>query len=97
MIATTPLPNRSKGDIMANITSTQTTTAPKADEKFDRTIVTRTFARLKHEVGGLVDDANRTRPFYAASKEEAVAKRDSALKVINELADRIDLLKKEGN
>ena len=72
------------------------TTAPKADD-FDRKAVSRTFSRLGVEVSGLVDDAGRTRPFYAASKEEAIAKRDAALKVINELADRIDLLKKEGN
>lgn len=80
---------------MANTTASQTP-APKADS-FDRSSVTRTFARLKHEVGGLVDDAGRTRPFYAASKDEAVAKRDSALKVLDELAQRIDALKKEGN
>jgi hypothetical protein len=83
---------------MANPANTQTPTVKDdKDEKFDRSIVTRTFARLKHEVGGLVDDANRSRPFYASSKQEAIAKRDSALKVISELADRIDLLKKEGN
>jgi hypothetical protein len=80
---------------MANTANTQTP-APKA-ESFDRSSVTRTFARLKHEVGGLVDDAGRTRPFYAASKEEAIAKRDAALKVLDELAQRIDTLKKEGN
>ncbi|ROP74420.1 hypothetical protein [Curtobacterium sp. PhB115] len=79
----------------ANTANTQTP-APKA-ESFDRSSVTRTFARLKHEVGGLVDDAGRTRPFYAASKEEAIAKRDAALKVLDELAQRIDTLKKEGN
>lgn len=80
---------------MANTTATQTP-APKA-VTFDRSSVTRTFARLKHEVGGLVDDAGRTRPFYAASKDEAIAKRDAALKVLDELAQRIDALKKEGN
>lgn len=78
---------------MANATATPTP-APKADE-FDRKELTRTINRLKHEVGGLVDDANRSRPFYAKSKEEAAAKRDSAIKVLNELADRIDALKKE--
>jgi hypothetical protein len=52
------------------------------------------FARLKHEVSGLVQDADRTRPFYAKSKEEAAAKRDAAVKVLTELADRIDVLKK---
>ena len=61
------------------------------------TSITRTFARLRHEVGGLVDDSYRTRPFYASSKEKAVAKRDAAIEVLNELADRIDRLKKEGN
>jgi hypothetical protein len=80
---------------MANATATQTP-APKAVE-FDRSSVTRTFARLKHEVSELVNDAGRTRPFYAASKDEAVAKRDAAIKVLNELADRIDTLKKDGN
>lgn len=78
---------------MATTTAPQTT-APKA-EAFDRTEITRMFARLKHEVGGLVDDAQRTRPFYAKSKEEATAKRDAAIKVLNELADRIDTLKKQ--
>ncbi|MGX1792276.1 hypothetical protein ACWIDW_04960 [Microbacterium sp. NPDC055312] len=78
---------------MANATASQTT-APKADD-FDRKDITRMFARLKHEVGGLVDDANRTRPFYAKSREEAVAKRNAAVKVLNELADRIDTLKKD--
>lgn len=78
---------------MANATAPQIT-APKADE-FDRKDITRMFARLKHEVGGLVDDANRTRPFYAKSKDEAVAKRNAAVKVLNELADRIDALKKQ--
>lgn len=78
---------------MATATTTQTPAA-KAVE-FDRRDLTRTIARLKHEIGGLVDDANRTRPFYAKSKEEAVAKRDAALKVIGEFADRIDALKKE--
>jgi hypothetical protein len=78
---------------MANTTATQTT-APEAND-FDRKELTRTINRLKHEVGGLVDDSNRSRPFYAKSKEEAVAKRDAALKVLGELADRIDALKKE--
>lgn len=78
---------------MANPTQTQAA-APKA-ESFDRKDLTRLFSRLRHEVGGLVDDANRSRPFYAKSKEEAVAKRDAALKVIGELADRIDVLKKD--
>lgn len=76
-----------------------TTTAPQAPStkasEFDRKDLTRLFARLRHEVGGLVDDAQRTRPFYAKSKEEATAKRDAAIKVLNELADRIDVLKKQ--
>lgn len=80
---------------MANSTATQTQ-APKSDD-FDRKSITRTFARLRHEVCGLVDESFRSRPFYATSTEEAVAKRDAAIKVLNELADRIDLLKKEGN
>lgn len=78
---------------MANPTQTAPT-APRA-ESFDRKDLSRLFSRLRHEVGGLVDDANRSRPFYAKSKEEAVAKRDAALKVIGELADRIDTLKKQ--
>lgn len=89
---TTSQPLR-KAIIMANTTQTQPTT-PKADS-FDRKDVSRMFARLKHEVSGLVDDAGRSRPFYAKSKDEAIAKRDSAIKVLSELADRIDTLKKE--
>jgi len=80
---------------MANTANTETP-APKA-ESFDRSSVTRTFARLKHEVSELVNDAGRSRPFYAVSKDEAVAKRDAALKVLDELAQRIDTLKKEAN
>lgn len=80
---------------MANATAPQAST-PQADS-FDRKDVTRLFARLKHEVGGLVDDANRSAPFYAKSKAEATAKRDAAVKVLHELADRIDTLKKQGN
>lgn len=84
-----------KADIMANTTQSPTT-APKA-ESFDRSSVTRTFARLKHEVGGLVDDANRSRPFYAASKEEAATKRDAALALLSQAAEKIDAIKKDGN
>lgn len=80
---------------MANATAPQAST-PQSDS-FDRKDITRLFARLKHEVGGLVDDANRASPFYAKSKDEATAKRDAAVKVLNELADRIDALKKQGN
>lgn len=78
---------------MANPTQTQIA-APQADE-FGRKDLTRLFAKLRHEVGGLVDDANRSNPFFAKTKGEAVAKRDAALKVIRELADRIDVLKKQ--
>lgn len=78
---------------MANATTPQTTA--RQTESFDRKDLSRLFSRLRHEVGGLVDDANRSRPFYAKSPEEAVAKRDAALKVIGELADRIDVLKKD--
>ncbi|QIM15956.1 hypothetical protein G7067_05230 [Leucobacter insecticola] len=80
---------------MASNTQTQTP-APKADD-FDNKAVTRMFARLRHEVGGLVHDAGRANPFYAKSKTEAIAKRDAAIKVLEELADRIDVLKKQEN
>lgn len=80
---------------MANTTQTQTL-APKADE-FDRSSVTRTFARLKHEVSELVNDAGRSRPFYAPSKEEAIAKRDAALALLSQAAEKIDTIKKDGN
>ncbi|WAC53231.1 hypothetical protein [Frigoribacterium sp. SL97] len=80
---------------MANATQTQTS-APKAEE-FDRTSVTRSFARLKHEVSELVNDAHRSRPFYAASKEEAVTKRDAALALLSQAAEKIDAIKKDGN
>ena len=80
---------------MANTTQTQIQDSAPQAEGFDRSSVTRTFARLKHEVSELVNDGNRSRPFYAASKGEAVAKRDAAIKVLNELADRIDVLKKD--
>ncbi|MGO2188042.1 MAG: hypothetical protein ACTH4Y_07320 [Microbacterium gubbeenense] len=79
---------------MANSTTPQAT---DPQPRFDRKELGRTFARLRHEVAGLVDDAQRSRPFYAKSKEEALAKRDAAVKVLTELAERIDFLKKEGN
>ena len=78
---------------MANANTPQTP-APKA-ESFDRKELTRVISRLRHEIGGLVDDSYRTRPFFAKSKEEAVAKRDAAVKVLGEFADRIDQLKKQ--
>lgn len=79
-----------------NTMATQTATQTKTDS-FDRKELTRTINRIKHEVGGLVDDANRRSPYYARSKEEATAKRDAALKVLTEFAERIDTLKKENN
>lgn len=80
---------------MANNTApAAASTAVKVDD-FDRKELTRTMNRIKHEVGGLVDDARRTRPFYAKSKDEAIAKRNAALKVLDEFADRIDMLKKQ--
>lgn len=70
---------------------------PKSTSEFDGKEITRLFARVKHELGGLVGDAGRTRPFYAPTKEEAVAKRDAAVKALHGLADTIDALKKQGN
>ncbi|MGO2140850.1 MAG: hypothetical protein ACTH30_10600 [Leucobacter sp.] len=64
-------------------------------DQFDRKALSRLFSRLRHEVSGLVDDANRAHPFYARSKAEAAAKRDASVKALTELADRIDFLKKE--
>lgn len=78
------------------------TTAPQNDtnislrtDDFDRKELSRLISRLRHKVGGLVDDANRKSPFYSRTKKEAVAKRDSAVKVLNEFADRIDMLEKQ--
>lgn len=70
-------------------------TDPEGTTGFDRRELSRVFSKLRHEVGGLVDDAGRKRPFFARSKEEAIAKRDAAVKVLTEFADRIDALKKE--
>lgn len=83
--------------------NTPTTTKPgnleatEAEDgpSFDRRELSRAFSKLRHEVGGLVDDAGRKRPFFARSKEEAIAKRDAAVKVLTEFADRIDSLKKQ--
>ncbi|WP_146077129.1 hypothetical protein [Rathayibacter rathayi] len=80
---------------MANANAPQAQ-APKADE-FDSKEITRLFARVKHELGGLIGDAYRVRPFYAPTKEEAIAKRDAAIKALNGLADSIDSIKKQGN
>lgn len=78
---------------VANEKASAESSEPAAE--FDRKEVTRIFARLRHEVGALVDDAGRKAPFYARSKEEAAAKRDAAVRVLSEFADRIDVLKKD--
>ncbi|MGI6877158.1 hypothetical protein [Microbacterium sp. gxy059] len=70
-------------------------TAETPSDDFSRKDLVRVFARLKHEVGGLVDDSHRKSPFYARSRDEAIAKRKAAVKVLEEFADRIDMLKKE--
>ena len=44
-----------------------------------------------------MDDSDRKSPFYARSRDEAIAKRKAAVKVLEEFADRIDLLKKENS
>lgn len=80
---------------MANAPAPQSPAA-KADE-FDRKDLTRIINRVKHELGGLVDDANRRSPFYAPTKEKAVAKREAAVKALHELAGKIEALKKEDN
>ena len=80
----------------ANTTAeTPKTTTESTEVKFDRRDLTRFFARIRHEMGGLVDDANRKTPFYTKSKAEAIAKRDATIRVLDEFADRIDILKKE--
>jgi len=67
---------------------------PEDSTSFDRRELSRVFSKLRHEVGGLVDDAGRKRPFFARSREEATSNRDSAVKVLTEFADRIDNLKR---
>ncbi|ROS77946.1 hypothetical protein EDF24_0715 [Curtobacterium sp. PhB130] len=80
---------------MATTTNAQPT-APKVEE-FDRKTITRSIARLRHEISGLVDDSYRSRPFYASSKEDAVAKRDAAIALLNQASEKIDAIKKDGN
>lgn len=81
---------------MANASAPQAP-APKAApvENFDHKELTRMIARLRHEVSGLVSDSNRSRPFFTKTKEEAVAKRDAAIRVLEEAATKIDQLKKQ--
>lgn len=78
----------------ANANSAAQSPAPQV-ETFDHKELTRMMARLRHEVGGLVGDANRTRPFFTKTKEEAVAKRDAAILVLTDAAAKIDALKKQ--
>lgn len=78
-----------------NADSSEATEPEDSTGFFDRRELSRVFSKLRHEVGGLVADAGRKRPFFARSKEEATAKRDAAVKVLTEFADRIDSLKKE--
>lgn len=86
---------------MASTTAPQTNTTTRNisertdTDTFDRKELSRLFSRLRHEVGILVDDANRSRPFYARSKDEAIAKRNAAVRTLDDFADRIDSLKKQ--
>lgn len=79
---------------MANPTQTQT---PSTAPEFDRKEITRLFARIKDETTQLINDAGRSHPYYAPTKDKAEAKRDAAVKALNQLAETIDRLKKEGN
>ncbi len=54
---------------MATNTNPQTPAAPE----FDRKEITRLFARIKDETSQLINDAGRTRPFYAPTKQKAEA------------------------
>lgn len=97
---TKPKHSLTKGSIMASTTAPQANTttrniSERTDaDNFDRKELSRVFSRLRHEVGGLVDDANRKNPFYARSKDEAIAKRNAAVRTLEDFADRIDSLKK---
>jgi|GEM_PF-4438208 len=66
-------------------------------QSFDSKEITRQVARVKHELSGLIQDANRSRPFYASTKEKAAAKHDAAVKALGALAEKIDALKKDNS
>lgn len=79
----------------ATAPATATTATETVEDKFDRSEFSRVMAMVRHEVSGLITDAQRRTPFYASSKQEAIAKRDAAMKVLTEFANRIDELKKD--
>lgn len=80
---------------MTNATNTtKNTTAATDVATIERTDVSRSIALVRHEITELFNDAKRSRPFFAGSKEEAEAKLSSALKVLGEFAQNLDAIKK---
>lgn len=79
---------------MTNSNSTQATSTTTDVKTVERADVSRSIALVRHEITELFNDAKRTRPFFAGSKEEAEAKLSSALKVLGEFAQNLDAIKK---
>ncbi|OUE29484.1 hypothetical protein BFL35_14850 [Clavibacter michiganensis] len=84
---------------MTNATNTKSTAAATDAEAVtidlpDRSEVTRTLNILKLTISDLYNDARRRNPYFATNKQEAVAKLNAALKVLNEFSGQLDSIKK---
>lgn len=79
---------------MPNNTASQAPSTTTDATNVERADVSRSIALVRHEITELFNDARRSRPFFAGSKEEAEAKLSSALKVLSEFAQNLDAIKK---
>ncbi|NHU85895.1 hypothetical protein GWK18_09920 [Kocuria sp. JC486] len=73
---------------MATNASTNTNTTEEVDT-FDRAEVSRLVSMMRHELSTLADDARRKRPLFSKSPKEARGRRDAAVKVLQEFADKL--------
>lgn len=73
---------------MATNASTNTNTTEEVDT-FDRAEVSRLVSMMRHELSTLADDARRKRPLFSKSQKEARGRRDAAVKVLQEFADKL--------
>lgn len=73
----------------------KTPTVTADTDAYDPAETGRTLGKIRAEITQLNQDAKRRSPYFAKSQVEAVAKRDAALRVLREFADRLDAMKKE--
>lgn len=76
---------------MANANTPTATGTPK----FERAELSRVVSLIRHELSELATDANRKRPFYSKSQDEAQARANAAFKALQEFAVHLDTMKKQ--